>query len=134
LSRSFRIECGIRQGDSLSTLLFNSAPEKVVRNMEISRCGAIFNRIRQFIAYADNVAIIGRTVGALNEVYMQLQRVAVFTGLVINTDKSKYIKTTETINVGDTGIELHRQNFKRVDTFKYLNSIITSLNETEYKR
>jgi hypothetical protein len=32
LSGSFRAECGIRQGDSLSTLLFNIGPEKVMRN------------------------------------------------------------------------------------------------------
>jgi hypothetical protein len=61
-------------------LFFNTAPEKVVRNIEINSHGTIFNRTRQVIAYADDVAIFGRTMGALNEVLMQIQRVAVFIG------------------------------------------------------
>jgi hypothetical protein len=36
-------------------------------NIEINPCGIIFNRTRQFIVYADDEAIIGRTVRALNE-------------------------------------------------------------------
>jgi hypothetical protein len=92
LSRSFRTECGLRQGDSISTLLFNIGLEKVMINLEINPCGTIFNRTRQFIVYADDEAIISRTVGALNEVLMQLQTAALSTGLVINTDKTKHMK------------------------------------------
>jgi hypothetical protein len=40
----------------------------VIRNIEISTCDTIFNRLRLFIVYADDVAIIGRAVWALNEV------------------------------------------------------------------
>jgi hypothetical protein len=102
--------------------LFNTAPEKVVRNIKINSRSTIFNRTRQFTAYADDVAIIGRTVRVLNEVLLQLQTAAVFIGLAINIDKSKYMKNKETINVANTGIELHGQNFERVNTFKYLRS------------
>jgi hypothetical protein len=35
-------------------------------NIEINPHGIIFNRTRQFIAYADDVAIIGKTVGLIN--------------------------------------------------------------------
>jgi hypothetical protein len=45
--------------------------------IEINPCGTTFNRTRQFIAHVDDEAIIGRTVGALNEVLMQLQTAAV---------------------------------------------------------
>jgi hypothetical protein len=89
LSGSFRTECGIRQGDSQSTLLFNIGLEKVMRNIEINPGGISFNRTRQFMAYADDVAVTGRSVGVLNEVLMQLQTAAIFTGLVINTTKTK---------------------------------------------
>jgi hypothetical protein len=64
-----------------------------MRNIEINPRSTIFNRTRLFIAYADDVAIIGRTVGTLNEVLMQPQIAAVSAGLVINTDKAKYMKT-----------------------------------------
>jgi predicted amidophosphoribosyltransferase len=56
---------------------------QVVRNVAINQCGTILNRTRQFIAYADDVAITGRTVGALNEVLMQLQTAVVSSRLVI---------------------------------------------------
>jgi hypothetical protein len=39
LSRRFSTECGVRQGDSLSTLLFNIGFEKVIRNIEINPGG-----------------------------------------------------------------------------------------------
>jgi hypothetical protein len=93
LSGSFRTECAIRQGDSLSTLLFNTGLEKVMRNIKINPGGTIFNRTRQFMAYAENVVLIGRSVGVLNEVIMQLQTAAVSTGLVINSTKTKYVRS-----------------------------------------
>jgi hypothetical protein len=80
-------QCDNRQGDSLSTLLFNTGLKKVVIITEINPCGTIFNRIRKFISYADHTEIIGRTVGVLNEVLTQLQTATVSTGLVINMTK-----------------------------------------------
>jgi hypothetical protein len=50
LSGSFRTECGLRQSDSISTLLFNIGLEKVIRNIEINSGGTVFNRSRQFMA------------------------------------------------------------------------------------
>lgn len=67
----------------------------------------------------------------LNEVLTQLQTAAVSTGLVMNTDKTKYMKTKETANAADIGIGLNGQNFEEADTSKYLDSITTSQNEIE---
>jgi hypothetical protein len=49
------------------------------------------------MTYADDVAVNERSVGVLNEVLMQLQTAAVSTGLVINTTKTKYMRSKETI-------------------------------------
>jgi hypothetical protein len=90
-----RINCQkvLEQNAVSDTLLFNIGLEEEMRNMAINPRDTIFNRTRQLIAYADDVAIIGRSVGALNEVFTQLQTAAVSTGLVINTDKTKYMET-----------------------------------------
>jgi len=66
LSPSFETTIGPRQGDSLSTLLFNLCVEKIIRNVTIDPSGTIFNRKRQCLAYADDVVILGRT-----EVYIK---------------------------------------------------------------
>jgi hypothetical protein len=78
-----------------------------MRYIAVNPCGTILNRTRQFIAYADDVAVIGRSVGVINELLTQLQTATVCTGLVINTDKTKYTKTKETINVVNIYIELN---------------------------
>jgi hypothetical protein len=85
------------------------------------------------MAYDDDVAVIGRSVGVLNEVLMQLQTAAVSTGLVINTTKTKYVcmRSKETIGAANIDIKLNGQIYERVDNFKYLAALVTSQNETE---
>jgi hypothetical protein len=78
----------------------------VMRNIEINPGGTIFSRTRQFMAYADDVAVIGRSAGVLNEVLMQLQTAAVSTGLVINITKTKYMRSKYIIGAAKRDIEL----------------------------
>jgi hypothetical protein len=59
LTTAFGMERGWRQGDALSTTLFNIVMGKVIRNIETNPNGTIFNRTRQYIAYADDVLILG---------------------------------------------------------------------------
>jgi hypothetical protein len=65
LSECFITNRGIRQGDSLSTLLFNIGLEKVMREIIINHGGTIFNRSKQYMAYADDIVIIARNTEAL---------------------------------------------------------------------
>jgi hypothetical protein len=83
------------------------------------------------VAYADDVAVIGRSVGVLNEVLMQLQTTAVFTGLAINTTKTKYMRSKDIIDVASMRIELNGQIYEMVGNFKCLRTLVTSQNETE---
>ena len=53
------IERGLRQGDALSTASFNIVLDKVVRNLQTYLDGTIFNRTSLYIAYADEVLILG---------------------------------------------------------------------------
>jgi hypothetical protein len=48
---------GIRYGDSLSVLLFNFGQKKIVREIILNPGGSIFNRTRQYLAYADDTVI-----------------------------------------------------------------------------
>ena len=57
-TEAFGIEIGLRQGDVLSTTLFNIVLEKLIRNIETSSNRTIFNGTRQYIACADDVFIM----------------------------------------------------------------------------
>ena len=61
LSRSFTTRTGLRQGDSLSCLLFNLALEKAIRDSQINTRGTILNKSIQLLAYADDTDLIART-------------------------------------------------------------------------
>jgi hypothetical protein len=83
------------------------------------------------MAYANDVAVIGKLMGVVNEVLMQLQTVAASTGLVINTTKTKYMRSKETTGAANIDIKLNGQIYERVDNFKYLGALVTSQNEME---
>jgi sorting nexin-29 len=72
-SSIFKVKVGFRQGDALSAILFNIVLEKAIRNSEISPNGTIFNRTRQYLAYVDDVVILGRSVTATEEVLAQFK-------------------------------------------------------------
>jgi hypothetical protein len=58
LTEEIGIKRGLKQGDVLSTTLFNIVLEKVTRNIETFPSGKIVNSTRQCVAYADDVLII----------------------------------------------------------------------------
>lgn len=55
-SNDFDIEAGLEQEVPLSTLLFNTVLEKIIRDSYESREGHILYRSYQVVEYADNVA------------------------------------------------------------------------------
>jgi hypothetical protein len=131
MSPSFQTVAGLRQGDSLSTLLFNLSTEKVIRNVKTNPVGTIFNRTRQCLAYADDVVILGRAVRYVTETVGHMTTVATQLGLTINTTETKYV-----INRKDNGnepkeIEISGQKYEKVEIFKYLGSLATNLNDIE---
>jgi len=58
MTDAYGIERGLRQGDALSTTLFNIILERVKRNIKTTPNGTIFNRMRQYRAYPDKVLIL----------------------------------------------------------------------------
>ena len=62
MSDRFTIRNGLKQGDALSPLLFNFALEYVIRRVHLNQDGLKLNGSHQFLAYADDVNILGGSV------------------------------------------------------------------------
>jgi hypothetical protein len=108
--------------------------EKTIRNVRINPGGTIFNRTKQCLAYADDVVILGRS-----EVYIKktLEEMAAITHqicLQMNDTKTKYMRNRHDENKVKV-IELAGKKYEKVESFKYLGSVMTNLNvmETEIK-
>jgi len=60
---TFPITNGVRQGDALSSILFDLILEAILQKINIT--GYIGTKNIQILAYADDVAIVGRNKNAL---------------------------------------------------------------------
>ncbi|XP_052563032.1 LOW QUALITY PROTEIN: uncharacterized protein LOC120414040 [Culex pipiens pallens] len=75
-SDSFPSLGGLRQGDGISCLCFNVVLEGVMRRAGFNMRGTIFSKSNQFICYADDMDIVGRTLKAVADAYTGLKREA----------------------------------------------------------
>jgi hypothetical protein len=129
LSPSFETTIGLRQGDSLSTLLFNLCMEKIIRNFR-NQGGTIFNRTRKCFAYVDDVVILGRSEGYIKGTLEEMAATTHQIGLQMNDTKTKYMIHRQDGNKVKK-IELMGKKCKKVKSFKYLGAVMTSLNDIE---
>jgi len=70
----FSNNTGLRQGDALSTLLFNLVLEGIIRKLDTR--GNISTKLTQPCAYADDLVIIARAPNALNKMFLTLEKEA----------------------------------------------------------
>jgi hypothetical protein len=89
-SESFANRQELRQGDVLSTLLFNIVLEVIVRRANLQTTGTIYNEETQLLAYADDIDIVSRSQSAVRDAYLALKRESVKVGLKINKEKTNY--------------------------------------------
>jgi hypothetical protein len=117
LSPNFEMVVGLRQVDSLSILLFNLCMEKIIRNVKTIPGGAIFNRTRQFLAYADDVVILGQTDRYISETVEDMAVVATQIGRSMNNAKTKYMVNRKDNNNEPKEIEIMGKKIKKCRIF-----------------
>jgi len=63
----FPIRNGLNKGDVLTPMLFNFALEYAIRRVQVNQDGLKLNGTHQFLAYADDVNILGGSIHTLKE-------------------------------------------------------------------
>jgi hypothetical protein len=124
-SESFETRQELRQGDVLSTLLFNVVLEVTVRRANLQTTGTIYNKKTQLLAYADDIDIVGRNQAAVRDAYLALEREV---GLKINEQTTKYmIAAWNDTTIRDVGqsVAIGNEHVEVVKEFVYLGSLMT---------
>lgn len=91
LSGTFDTRRGLKQGDALSTKLYNICLESIVRNIELYPNGTIINGTLQIMVYADDVVLVSRNRTSLEEALQQFVEQAVVMGRHVNEGKTKLV-------------------------------------------
>jgi hypothetical protein len=69
---TFPITNGVRQGDALSSILFNLVLEATLQKINVT--GHVGTKITKILAYADDVPIISRCKNALKDTLLNIEK------------------------------------------------------------
>lgn len=128
LTNEFEVKRGVRQGDALSTTIFNLMLHYAIGTLD--RGGHIFIRSSIICAYADDIAIMATTFYELKRIFLMLEKEAAKVGLKINESKTKYIRMTRAVTETTTQyITINNYNFESVNSFTYLGALIHNKND-----
>jgi hypothetical protein len=90
-SEYFETRQGLRQGDVLSTLIFNVVLESTVRRANLQTNGTIIIKQTLVLGCADEIDIIGRSQAAVRKSFVALEREANKVELKTSESNAKYM-------------------------------------------
>jgi hypothetical protein len=90
----------LKQGDALLPLLFNFALEYAIRRTQENQEGQKLSRTHQFLAYADDVNIMGENTDTIKKSREALLDASKEFGLEVNEEKTKYMSMSHNQKVG----------------------------------
>lgn len=126
----FEIRKGVRQGDPLSSILFNIALEEVFRKLDWEGRGLNINGSwLSNLRFADDVVVLANNKEELTKMLKELYEESKKAGLEMNLIKTKYITNTEDGNE-DIRIDNDR-SIKAAEDVIYLGQTISATNRRE---
>lgn len=137
LSREVQVNTGLRQGDTLSPIIFNLVLEKVIRMMNITPDEGVKldGTSISILAYADDIVLLGNNINTVKSLCERLIIAARRVGLQINEEKTEYMEISRQRYRGQVEdfLKVGPYSFKNVSQFKYLGTMITKSNDMEYE-
>lgn len=128
ISEFFNVRTGVKQGDPLSATLFSLVVDYILKQMDMR--GNISTKLKQCIAYADDIMITARTKQALLETFTKLKDESQKFGLLINENKTKYLKCSK-LNNRTENLNIDNMQIESVSNFKYLGTKVNGNNSLE---
>ena len=105
-----------KQGDALSSLLFNFALEYAIRRVRINQDGLKLYGTHQLLAYADDVNILGGSVHNIKKNAEALVAATKEIGLEVNAHKTKYMTVSRDQNAGHIhSMKMDNSSIERVE-------------------
>jgi len=108
----------LKQGDTVSLLLFNFAVEYAIMRVQVNQGGLKLNGTYQVLVYADYVNILWESVQTVKKNAENLVVASKKIRLEANVDRTKYMVTSRDQNVGRSlSIKNDNSSFERVKIF-----------------
>jgi len=126
-SNPFSISSVLCQGDPLSATIFNLILNSLIKKLNLRQDVSL--KLKQIVAYADDVALLARSLKALKEIFHELQNEATLVGLSINEGKTKYMQVKRMGIKDITHLKIDNFSFESLENFNYLGSILNADNK-----
>jgi hypothetical protein len=92
LSSFFKNKTGLKQGDSLSPILFKLVLQKVIKSIQMCPSGIKIGKEQlNILTYADDSVLIGKNEIEIRQLFAEMEKTARKLGLQISQEKTKYM-------------------------------------------
>ena len=127
-TENFEILVGVKQGDPLSATLFSIVIDDILKQLELR--GNISTHLQKCSAYADDTLITAQTKQTLIDTFEKLKRISLQFGLIVNKNKTKYMKCTRKETQLDK-LKVENMQIDQVSSFSYLGTNVNGNNKLE---